>query len=843
LARKILLADDSVTAQNMGRKILTDAGYEVIAVNNGSAALKKIVEQKPDLIVLDVYMPGYSGLEVCQRIKENRETARIPVLLTVGKLEPFKPEEARRARADAFVVKPFEASELLSALAKLEEKIAPQPEPYKPGRFAKAIAALDEPEAGSTEKFGDSDGGWKSRLRFPGRKKQAEPEEAPEIPVPAKSVREFREEPFPAPVASVPAAAPEFERPMPAGIPRDITPEEIAAITAAAARLSGTASPAVEAETPSEAPVAERSEPAAVNTEAQASVPASSELAAAVPETVVTSDVGPITFASAPALAGETAAAEESSQEKIEEGRPAEAAPVVAETTPSMTDSVPAVTEAPPAVVQEMAVVAEPVPAELISEVSAPTSVAEQAAVALKPIAEVASETAAHPITQLETASTVQAEMQSVAPVEAVSEAAIPAASVSVPDVPTDIQPESAPVATTSEPVASEPVAPVASFASEPAPVPAAHDEEVMAALQNLIPAESSTNGAGTTQITSDVPANVVASVADFGPAAASAARPRWIAEEAVLTAEESMLSLEQEMEKAYAAFAASEAARMLATSTIDSLKSHSSPTAAMEVFDAPAVVEAQRAEDLSTPEPAPMAEFAPAIVPAVSDMPPLHAMASAAGAAEGSTFSSTTVIADLADGAHAGQAAVVGEPFPAESSTAQDASAALDTTAAVEPRAVVTNFVIAASAAADVVSQPEPATAASQPPVPVEPQVAPAAPTEMTLETISAGDEDSMAKNSESGLGFKMIRQSPAGTKAAASAAPVTKENFEPAAKAEPAAMAAAASAEAAPAVPPMPASAPDPRAIASIVDSVLAELRPKIVEEIAKKLAEPNK
>ena len=80
MARKILLADDSVTAQNMGRKILTDAGYEVLTVNNGSAALKKVAEHKPDLIVLDVYMPGYSGLEVCQRLKENRETARIPIL-------------------------------------------------------------------------------------------------------------------------------------------------------------------------------------------------------------------------------------------------------------------------------------------------------------------------------------------------------------------------------------------------------------------------------------------------------------------------------------------------------------------------------------------------------------------------------------------------------------------------------------------------------------------------------------------------------------------------------------------------------------------------------------------
>ncbi len=150
MARKILLADDSVTAQNMGRRILADAGYEVITVNNGSAALKKIAEHKPDLVVLDVYMPGYSGLEVCQRIKDTTETARVPVLLTVGKLEPFKPDEAKRARADAFIVKPFEASELLSALTKLEDKIVPEARRPK-GRFGKALMEQSEGE----EQFGD----------------------------------------------------------------------------------------------------------------------------------------------------------------------------------------------------------------------------------------------------------------------------------------------------------------------------------------------------------------------------------------------------------------------------------------------------------------------------------------------------------------------------------------------------------------------------------------------------------------------------------------------------------------------------------------------------------------
>jgi CheY-like chemotaxis protein len=227
LARKILLADDSVTAQNMGRRILADAGYEVITVNNGSAALKKIAEQKPDLIVLDVYMPGYGGLEVCQRVKETRETARIPVLLTVGKLEPFKPDEAKRARADAFIVKPFEASELLTALTKLEDKIVPEARRPK-GRFAKALEQAD-----GEERFGDKESGWKNRLNIPGpgaRGEEAEQKrDAAPNAVPQQTEREedFRPE--------APTETP--GRPTPAGFPVDISVEEIAAIQAAAAKV------------------------------------------------------------------------------------------------------------------------------------------------------------------------------------------------------------------------------------------------------------------------------------------------------------------------------------------------------------------------------------------------------------------------------------------------------------------------------------------------------------------------------------------------------------------------------------------------------------------------------
>src|SRR5438309_2676073 len=211
----------------MRRKILADAGYEVITVNNGSAALKKIAEQKPDLIVLDVYMPGYSGLEVCQRLKESQETSRLPVLLTVGKLEPFKPEEAKRVRADAFIVKPFEASELLSALSKLEDKIVPRAE-SKPGRFARATAVEDRAVAG------DEDNGWKNRISFPSKKKEPAPEadgNDPAIYNPVnKDLRTVVEHRGEAPAKAVDAEERvDVGALAPEGLPKDVTPEEIAA--------------------------------------------------------------------------------------------------------------------------------------------------------------------------------------------------------------------------------------------------------------------------------------------------------------------------------------------------------------------------------------------------------------------------------------------------------------------------------------------------------------------------------------------------------------------------------------------------------------------------------------
>ena len=119
---KILLADDSMTAQKMGKEILSSAGYEVIAVSNGAAAAKKLAE-KPDICVLDIIMPGYTGVEVCEKIRASIETAKMPVLLTVGKMEHYEQKDVQRVAAEGVIVKPFEATDLLATIQKFVDKL------------------------------------------------------------------------------------------------------------------------------------------------------------------------------------------------------------------------------------------------------------------------------------------------------------------------------------------------------------------------------------------------------------------------------------------------------------------------------------------------------------------------------------------------------------------------------------------------------------------------------------------------------------------------------------------------------------------------------------------------
>jgi CheY-like chemotaxis protein len=152
VALHILLADDSVPAQNMGKKILTDAGYDVTTASNGLEALRKIAASVPDLAILDIFMPGYTGLELCQKLRASVATAALPVILTVGKLEPYRPEDGEQVHSNAVIVKPFAAAELISAVRSLvggPPAAAPEPPAPDPLEHAPVTAPVEAQSATS----------------------------------------------------------------------------------------------------------------------------------------------------------------------------------------------------------------------------------------------------------------------------------------------------------------------------------------------------------------------------------------------------------------------------------------------------------------------------------------------------------------------------------------------------------------------------------------------------------------------------------------------------------------------------------------------------------------------
>src|SRR5436305_13948295 len=130
----------------MGKKILSEAGHDVVTVSNGAAAAKKIAEVKPELVLLDVFMPGYSGLELCERLRNSVETAKLPVLLTVGRMEPYSPQDGARVKADGVIVKPFEPTDLTAAVDRLAEKTksGKQASSERTANITHSVAAKEE---------------------------------------------------------------------------------------------------------------------------------------------------------------------------------------------------------------------------------------------------------------------------------------------------------------------------------------------------------------------------------------------------------------------------------------------------------------------------------------------------------------------------------------------------------------------------------------------------------------------------------------------------------------------------------------------------------------------------
>lgn len=115
---KILVADDNSNVQKTVALALAELGVEVIAVSNGEAAVRKLGEMTPDLVLADIFMPVRNGYEVCEYVKKDSRFKQIPVVLLVGAFDPLDEREAQRVGADGILKKPFVPPDPLIAMIK-----------------------------------------------------------------------------------------------------------------------------------------------------------------------------------------------------------------------------------------------------------------------------------------------------------------------------------------------------------------------------------------------------------------------------------------------------------------------------------------------------------------------------------------------------------------------------------------------------------------------------------------------------------------------------------------------------------------------------------------------------
>jgi twitching motility two-component system response regulator PilH len=116
---KVLVVEDSLAQRQMISDLLAESGWKVTVVCDGVEALEYIQKSSPDLVVLDIVMPRMNGYEVCRKIKSDPKTKDVPVILCSSKNEEFDRYWGMKQGADAYIVKPFQPTELLGTIKQL----------------------------------------------------------------------------------------------------------------------------------------------------------------------------------------------------------------------------------------------------------------------------------------------------------------------------------------------------------------------------------------------------------------------------------------------------------------------------------------------------------------------------------------------------------------------------------------------------------------------------------------------------------------------------------------------------------------------------------------------------
>ncbi|MBN2076776.1 MAG: response regulator [Dehalococcoidales bacterium] len=115
----ILVVDDDPAGQRLIKYMLSPEGYEVLTASNGILGLQMATQQSPDLVILDVMLPGLDGFEVCRRLREGSNTANISIVMLSGKTQETDRDTGMKMGADAYLIKPVNKQELIDTVNRL----------------------------------------------------------------------------------------------------------------------------------------------------------------------------------------------------------------------------------------------------------------------------------------------------------------------------------------------------------------------------------------------------------------------------------------------------------------------------------------------------------------------------------------------------------------------------------------------------------------------------------------------------------------------------------------------------------------------------------------------------
>jgi DNA-binding response OmpR family regulator len=112
----ILVVDDTTTNLEIIQHFLRESGFQALTAINGARAFEQIQSRPPDLILLDVIMPGIDGFEICQKLKANPETSDIPIIFMTSISDTVSKVKGLELGAVDYIIKPFQSEELLARI-------------------------------------------------------------------------------------------------------------------------------------------------------------------------------------------------------------------------------------------------------------------------------------------------------------------------------------------------------------------------------------------------------------------------------------------------------------------------------------------------------------------------------------------------------------------------------------------------------------------------------------------------------------------------------------------------------------------------------------------------------